>query len=236
MFMSRLRSGAATVTAVALAVAAFTFLSASPAFAHEQRTVGAHQLTVGWETEPSYTGQVNAVELFVHDAKGSPLDDLGPTGLKVQVVFGAQTSDPMAMAGGFDPDTGLGLHGQFLAPIVPSAPGDYTFHFTGDINGEKIDQKFSSGPNTFNSVTDPTVVEFPAKTPTLSALATGVNQLTPRVDAVRSDADAATSAAKSAKNSAGRATTLAIVALVLGAVLGGAGLSVGLLGRRRGAS
>ena len=30
--------------------------------------------------------------------------------------------------------------------------GGYTFHFAGTINGDQVDQKFSSGPNTFGDV------------------------------------------------------------------------------------
>ena len=227
--MSRLRLGAgASAGALLAGLAAFTFLTATPAFAHEQRTVGAYQLTVGWETEPTYTGVPNAVEMFVHDASGKPVDDLGPNGLKVQVIFGTQTSDPLAMEGSFDPDTGLGLHGQYLASIIPTAPGDVTFHFTGDINGQKIDEKFTSGPTTFNTVSDPTSVQYPNKVPTNGALADSINRINPRVGQAQATATAAKSSASSAK-------TLAIVAAVIGAiglVLGGAALAVALGGRR----
>ena len=224
-----IRAGAGSLF---VALAALTLLTAAPAFAHEQRTVGAYQLTVGWETEPAYTGVPNAVELFVHDASGKPLDDLGPNGLKVQVIFGTQTSDPLAMTAAFDPDTGLGLHGQYLAPIVATRPGDYTFHFTGDINGQKIDEKFTSGPTTFNTVVDPTGVQFPDKVPTNGALADSLTRLVPRVDRAQATAVAAQSTANTAKDSASTASTLAIVALVAAVIIGGAGLAVALSGRR----
>src|SRR5258708_9846923 len=161
--LSRLRFSAAAATVISITLAAFSLLTATPAFAHEIRQVGAYQLTVGWLTEPTYVGQTNAVEVFVHNAKGTALDDLGPDGLKVQVITGSQTSDPRALNGAFDPDTGLGLHGQYLASIIPTSPGDYTFHLTGNINGQKIDEKFTSGDKTFNTVVDPSGVEFPVK-------------------------------------------------------------------------
>ena len=224
--MSRFRFAAASATVVSITAAAFSLLTASPAFAHEIRQVGAYQLTVGWLTEPTYVGQTNAVELFVHDAKGTALDDLGPNGLKVQVITGSQTGDPLAMNGAFDPDTGLGLHGQYLASIIPTSPGDYTFHFTGDINGQKIDEKFTSSDKTFNTVVDPTGVEFPVKNPTVSALSTSISQLTPRVDN-------ATSAAKSAQDSASAAKTVGVAGLIVGNVALIVGLFVGLTGRRR---
>jgi hypothetical protein len=231
--LPRFRFSAAAATVITITVAGFTSLTAAPAFAHEVRTVGAYQMTVGWETEPAYVGQTNSVELFVHDPKGTALDDLGPNGLKIQVTTGSQTSDPLAMVGAFDPDTGLGLHGQYLASIIPTAPGDYTFHFTGDINGQKIDEKFTSGPMTFNTVDDPTPVEFPAKNPTISALATSISQLTPRVDDARSAGTAATASAKSAKDSASTATTLGTIGLIVGIIALLVGVFVGITGRRR---
>jgi hypothetical protein len=224
--LSRFRSPAAAAAAVSLVVAAFTVLNAAPASAHEVRTVGAYQMTVGWEVEPAYVGQTNSVELFVHDAKGNALDDIGPNGLTVAVTTGTQTSAPLPMVGAFDPDTGLGLHGQYLASIIPTAPGDYTFHFTGDINGQKIDEKFTSSPTTFNTVDDPAAVEFPAKPPTVSALATSISQLTPRVST-------AAASATSAKNSASSAKTVGILGLVVGVIALIIGLFVGISGRPR---
>jgi hypothetical protein len=231
--LSRLRFSAAAATIVSITVAAFTFLTAPPAFAHELRTVGAYQITVGWLTEPTYVGQTNAIELFVHDAKGTALDDIGPNGLKVQVITGSQTSDPLAMKGAFDPDTGLGLHGQYLASIIPTSPGDYTFHFTGDINGQRIDEKFTSSDKTFNTVVDPTGVEFPAKNPTIGVLSTSISQLTPRVDSATSALTAAAGTAKSAKDSASTATTLGTVGLIVGIIALLVGVFVGISGRRR---
>jgi hypothetical protein len=219
--MSRLRRGVAVAT-----LAAVTFLIAGPASAHEQRQVGAYQFTVGWQHEPTYTGVENAVQFFVKDAKGNPIDDLGtPPTLKVQVVNGSQTSDPLDIKPSFDPDTGLGTHGEFDAAIVPTVPGDYTFHFTGSINGQAIDQKFTSSDKTFDPVKDPNDIQFPAKTPSNGQLATSVSRLDSRSAA----------ASKSAKDSADTAKLLAIVGIAVGVVLGGAGLLVGLSARGRSA-
>jgi hypothetical protein len=219
--MSRIRVGVAVATFMS-AIATFA-LAAGPASAHEQRQVGAYQLTVGWAHEPTYTGVENAVQLFIKDAKGNPIDDLGdPPTLKVQVINGSQTSDPLDLKASFDPDTGLGMHGEFDAAIVPTVPGDYTFHFTGSINGQNIDQKFTSSDKTFDTVKDPTEIQFPAKVPNNGQLAQSVSRLDTR----------ATTAAKNAKDSADTAKTLAIVGIAVGVVLGGAGLIVALSSRR----
>jgi hypothetical protein len=223
--MSRIRVGVALATF--MSAIAMLALAAGPASAHEQRQVGAYQLTVGWQHEPTYTGVENAVQIFIKDSKGNPVDDLGnPPSLKVQVINGSQTSDPLDLNASFDPDTGLGTHGEFDAAIVPTVPGDYTFHLTGSINGQAIDQKFTSGPTTFDTVKDPTEIQFPAKTPSNGQLATSISRLDTRL----------TKAAKDASDSASTAKTLAIVGIAVGIVLGGAGLIVALSARRRPAS
>jgi hypothetical protein len=213
-----------TRVAAAMSTAALAGLIVAPAaFAHEQRQVGAYQFTVGWEHEPTYVGEQNAVQLFIHDARGTPVDDLGsPATLQLEVIFGNQTSSPLDLGASFDPDTGLGTHGEFDAAIVPTAAGNYTFHFFGTINGQKVDERFTSSPKTFNAVEDPTSVQFPAKVPTEPELATLANRLSSRVDH-------ATTEAASAKNKANSAHALGLVGVILGAVglvLGGSALAV----------
>lgn len=210
----------------ALATAGVTvLLAASPAFAHEQRKVGAVQLTVGWQHEPTYVGAQNAVAIFIHDASGAPIDDLGsPPSLQVTVTSGNQTSPPLDLTASFDPDTGLGTHSEFDASITPTVPGDYTFHFTGTINGQAVDEKFTSGPKTFDTVHDPTAVEFPVKTPTVSDVSGLTNRLSPRVDSALAAAKSNADKANSAHDLALIGVIVGIVGIVLGAGLGGAGL------------
>ena len=208
------------------------FLSSAPALAHTTKTVGQYQFTVGWQHEPTYVGVENGVAVFVHDASGNTVDDLGATGLKVQVVFSGQTSDPLILVPSFDPDTKLGTHGEFDAAIIPTRPGDYTFHFTGDINGQKIDESFTSGPQTFDTAKAPNPIQFPAKDPTIADLAGGISRLGPRVDSAQQTTGQALTKAKSAQSSSTKATTLAVIALVVGLLLGGVGLVTALRSRR----
>lgn len=203
------------------AVSAFGLLVAPSAFAHEQRQVGAYKFTVGWQHEPTYIGEENAVQLFLHDPQGKPIDDIGtPPTLHVEVIFGTQTSAPLDLEPSYDPDTGLGMHGEFDAPIIPTAVGNYTFHFYGSLNGQKIDQKFTSGPATFNTVQDPSPIDFPVSVPAAPTLAGTINRLVPRVDS----AVAATSHSTSRANSA---HSLGLIGLILGAVGAAAGLGLG---------
>lgn len=193
--------------------------------------MGAYHFTVGWQHEPTYTGTLNAVQLFIRDAKNNPVDDIGsPPTLQVMVTTGSppKTSSPLLLVASFDPDTGLGTHGEFDAAVIPTAPGIYSFHFTGTVQGQKVDETFTSSDTTFASVEDPTAVEFPQPVPTGGALSASISRLGPRVDN-------ALSVGQSARDKAGSANTLAVVALIVGGVLGLAGVVVGLGARRRNA-
>jgi hypothetical protein len=217
------------VTRVGLAGAAIATVLlalAAPAFAHEQRRVGAYQFTVGWQHEPAYAGTENGVQVFVRDANGTPIDELGtPVTLKVQAIYGGQASPYLALEPSWDPDTGLGTHGEWDAAITPTQSGNYTFHFTGTIHGQPIDQRFTSSDSTFATVEDPTAVEFPTKTPPPVQLAAGVARLQPRVEALAASAS-------SAEDKASTATTVAIVAVALAVVLGGVAIGLALSGRK----
>ena len=155
-----------TVAAAAVALG----IVAAPAMAHTQKTVGAYQFTVGWGTEPAYAGQLNSVQLVLADAAtGKPYTKLTDT-LKVTVIYGQQRVE-YALAPTFDPDTGFGTPGDYRAFFFPTAPGDYTFQFTGTIGSQKVDESFTSGPTTFATVEDPVNAQFPVKTPTNAQLA-----------------------------------------------------------------
>jgi hypothetical protein len=212
---------------VPAALATATLLVAAPALAHTTKDAGPYKLTFGWRDEPAYTGAENAVQLFVKDAKGNPVDDPGSKGLTVGITTGsgatAKTSSPMALKSAFDPDTGRGTHGEFDAPILPTAAGTYTFHITGDINGTAVDVSAASSDKTFADVTDPTDIEFPVQTQTLPQLSSAITTLQSRVASAQSAASAAKSSANSSK-------TVAISAILVAVVLGIVAL---VAGRRR---
>jgi hypothetical protein len=206
-------AGIATILAVAAAI---------PASAHEVRPVGNYVLTVGWLHEPAYVDESNAVQFLLKDSKGKPVVSIGDT-LKVEVIYAGQKMPARTLDPTFDPDTGLGRQGEFLASLIPTRPGTYTFHFTGTLSGQAIDQSFTSGPNTFNPVVDPTAVEFPAQDPTRA-------QVSQRLDRIDSRLAAAQT---TAKNDADLARNLAIIAVVLG-TLGVVGAGLAMMSRRRG--
>ena len=199
--MTRRRLGWRLSAAFAVATIAL-LATAAPAFAHEARDVGAYHFLVGWGNEPAYAGQENSVQLVLAYLKsGKPVVNLGTT-LHVTVIFGSQ-SMVFGLEPTFDPDTGLGTPGDYRAWLFPTAPGDYTFHFTGTIGSQTIDQSFTSSPTTFNPVQDPTAVEFPLQTPTMTELSQRVAVALPRL---------------ASSSQASRAQLFGIIGMVVGAL------------------
>jgi len=216
---SMMRAATSALT-VALGASMLMLLAAEPASAHEQRKVGRWMFTVGWGEEPLYAGARDSVQLILADAAGKPVTDLSDT-LKVTVIYGTQSVD-LPLESTFDPDTGLGTRGDYRAWFIPTAPGNYTFHFTGTIHGDKIDQKFTSSDTTFDAVKDPAEVEFPAKPPTTAQLSDLVTRNNARLAA----------SVKKSQNDANTATILAIVGLALGAIGVLAGVGFGMRDRK----
>jgi hypothetical protein len=209
---ARLLAAMVAVTLAALLIP----LLAGPAAAHEEKTVGKYHFVVGFGDEPAYAGEKNSVQLILADAKDKPVTDLTDT-LKVAVTTGSAeplqlTLEPFFEVGEF------GTPGDYRAFFIPTAPGSYSFHFTGTIKGQKVDQTFKSGPQTFSDIEDPAQVQYPAKQPTTGQLSTRVDRESGRVDA------ALAAERDQAKDDAASARTLAVVGLVVGAL----GLLVGI--------
>jgi hypothetical protein len=186
---------------MALALAfALTLLVSSLAFAHERRTVGKYDFLVGWINEPAYVNQPNAISLTVTNTDTKkPVDGLDQT-IKAEVIVGAK-SMPVALT---ESDETPGL---YLGSFIPTRVGGYIFHFTGMVENQKIDEKFESGPNTFNDVEDSAPLDFPDK---LASPAQIAAQL------------------QAAQNVASSAQTLAYVGIgagLLGLIVGGIALT-----------
>jgi hypothetical protein len=210
--------GSTTLALAVLASAYLIALQASPALAHEEREVGRYHFAVGFGSEPAYAGIVNSAQLIL-ESHGKPVTELRP-GLKVSVSFGSQSAtfpiEPDFEVGEF------GIPGDYRAWFIPTRPGQYTFHFTGSLNGQPVNETFTSGPKTFDDVTDPTQVEFPVQDPTVGQLSERIQREVPRLDSAIGDVR---STATTASDDAGSATTFAIVALVVGLLGLGAGIA-----------
>jgi hypothetical protein len=219
------RSRAALIAGAALAV-----MITSPAFAHEERPTGQVVMTVGWINEPTYTGFPNGVALFLNDPAGAPVTDLGDA-LKVEVSLGEEKMGPLALEPAFGDD--FGTPGEYHANLIPTRPGAYTFHFTGTVRGEAIDETFTASEEHgegFSLVEDDSAVSFPAQDPTRAELAQRIERIDPRLTRAQQQLTASTDEADDAKSTARIATVLAAVALVIALVVGGVAL---LRGRRR---
>lgn len=176
--------------AAALSIA-FTFvLGTGLVVAHESREIGDISMVVGFLDEPVFVGQKSGLDLRV-EVGGEPAEGLEET-LNAEVIFGDETR-PLEISPSF------GEPGAYRSIFFPTAAGPYTFHITGEIDGEAVDESFTAGPDTFGEVQDTAGGQFPVTYP-----ATG-------------------DIARDAEAGAGAATT-ATIALVLGA----AGLLAGV--------
>jgi hypothetical protein len=205
--------------------------TAIPAAAHERRVEGDHVFVVGWLDEPAFAGFKNAVQ-FIASHGEEPVEGAE---LEVEVIFGEpdadERTDPMPLEPAF------GTPGEYHAFLIPTRPGTYSFHISGSVEpGEEFDEMFTSGPETFNDIQEPTDVQFPVQDPTTGELSEAVTRLQERVESSTTDLAAsheelaaALVQAEDAKDSAGLARLLAIIALVIGA---GALVAAMLLRRR----
>jgi hypothetical protein len=185
-------------------------LFAGPASAHEEKTVGRYHFVVGFGDEPTYAGEKNSVILLLSDANDKPVTDLTDT-LKVAVSTGTAEPLQLSMEPNFEVGE-FGTPGDYRAFFIPTTPGAYSFHFTGTIKGQKVDQTFKSGPTTFDEAKDPAEIQYPVKQPTGGQLATRADRETARINtALAAERD-------QAKSDAASARTLAIIGLVVGAL------------------
>jgi hypothetical protein len=174
--MNRSLIGVLTAVCIVVAVSA----AAAPALAHETASAGDLALEVGWGTEPAYAGQLNTVQLIVtHAADGDPVDDAGAR-LAAKVMYGDQEQE-FALAPTYDADSGTGTRGEYAALLIPTAPGDYTFHITGTVEGTRVNLKVTSSPKTFSPVEDASAVQFPVKVPGTDQVAERLDKELPRM-------------------------------------------------------
>jgi hypothetical protein len=129
--------------------------SASLAHEHREVSIGGTetQWIVGWENEPAYSGILNAVQLIITTTDGKPVLGLEDQ-LRVEVTTGGSSIV-------LDLEPSDEVPGMYLAPIIPTVPGTYTFRFFGVVNGTEVNEVFTCGPSTFNCVGDSSQIQFP---------------------------------------------------------------------------
>ena len=212
-------------TALALVLAA---LAAAPAAsAHTHVHVGDFELSIGWANEPTYVGVPNGVEVTISDHDGQPVTDLGAGDITVVVSTADQSTAVLPLEPAFVVDV-FGTPGQYVADLLPTVPGDYTFQFAGSLHEETVDVTVTSGEDTFSPVQSSTDVEFPVKVPTLAEVAERLDRIDGRIEELQASAiDPQTlsnlqTEVSTARNAAdGAATT--------GLLIGGAGLVIAVI-------
>jgi hypothetical protein len=137
--------------------------------AHETRSIGdgKYEIVVGFIDEPVFAGDKSGLEFFVSDLsratpvageeepEGAPVDGLVET-LEAEVIFEDQTMELPLEARWNTP-------GAYESVFFPMEAGDYTFRIYGKIGGTDIDESFTSSPQGFRPVEDPSPVQFPKK-------------------------------------------------------------------------
>lgn len=109
------------------------------ALAHEHVAVGDYEIEYGWLNEPVIAGQMNAFIVNVSDTssgEAQPVEDV--SGLTVTVSYGGQNKILTLQPLGED------TPGQFVAPVLPTIPGQYTLIFGGklgdtDVNNVEVE-------------------------------------------------------------------------------------------------
>ena len=217
------------VAVIAILASAFVvaggLFSTDSALAHEHRAVGNYEFVVGWLNEPALAYEPNGLDLRVSffpngvpeiteeneaeaEAAAQPVEGLEET-LQAEIIAGggAQTRELTL-------EPAFGEEGAYESPLIPTVPGDYSFHIFGKIKDQDIDETFSSGPETFGVIEDPSEVQFPEKLPSNAELQTEVDAL--------GNGDSS-----SASSSDDTARALGIVGIIVGVLgLGAGGLAV----------
>jgi hypothetical protein len=212
---------AATVSALAVLGVMTLILTAPPASAHETRQVGEYEFVVGWWTEPAFANQPNGPEVTINHDEDPVVEGVE---LSVDVAFGEETityeMEPAFIVGVF------GDPGNYNADLVPTRPGTWEFRIYGTVEGEEVDEVFTSGPDTFNDIQDPAETAFPAADPNNAELSERIQTEADRVATVQSEAE-------TAKDDASSARTLGLIGIIVGALGLVAAVTVGTMAMRK---
>jgi hypothetical protein len=211
---------AATVVVAIIGVIALGIVSEPPeTSAHEHRTVlENYEFVVGWLNEPAIAYEPNGLDFRVtlfpngvpeedehaegQEPEGTPVTGLEET-LQGEIIAGGGAENRELTL-----EPAFGEEGAYESPLIPTVTGDYSFRIFGEIDGQPVDETFTSGPETFSTIEDPVDIQFPELL------------VAPAVEGA-SGSDAA-----SESSSDDTARTLGIVGIIVGAV----GLAAGVIG------
>jgi hypothetical protein len=166
--MPRLLAALATL---AIVTSSFGFTS-NLALGHERRTIGPYTFVVGWVNEPAYVNAANGLRLDVTETAGAkPVEGLATTLHAEVIVGGGAKKLTLELA------TDEASPGHYTGSFVPTKVGDYIFHIFGDAGSTKVDERFESGPNTFDGVVSTDKIQFPDRVPANADLAARLDSI-----------------------------------------------------------
>jgi hypothetical protein len=169
MHMTSTRTHVLAIIATTLAVLAVP----GAASAHEVREVGDLTFVVGWSNEPAFAGFGNEVQVIVTQNE-RPVED---GELEAEITFGESGETTQVTL-----DPAFDTPNEYLGYMIPTRPGAYTFHVTGEVGGQTIDEEFSSGEDTFDDINNPTDAQFPEQDPSNGEIAQALDRLNTRFE------------------------------------------------------
>ncbi|MCY4251904.1 MAG: hypothetical protein OXU37_06745 [Thaumarchaeota archaeon] len=125
---------AACVAAIA-ALAALSGLG--QAWAHTTVEVGPYEIEVGWGTEPPIEGMRNTVVYSITEAAGGE-------GVRRGVAGSFAGLDATLAFGGVEREAEVlndARPGHYYTKIIPTRPGSYHVHVSGEISGTAVDEE-----------------------------------------------------------------------------------------------
>ena len=118
------------VVACAMVTVAIAF-SSQEALAHTTIHAGDYDVEVGWVDEPPIIGQRNAIVVNVSNSKAADAT-VDISNLTVDVTYGGETKALTLQP--LSEDT----TNQYIAPILPTVPGQYTVQLRGQLDTTNI--------------------------------------------------------------------------------------------------
>lgn len=184
-----------------LAILVLLLATALPALAHETRTTDdGLDLVFGWRSEPALAGEPNGPEIRIalsvteeheeeeHEEEGEHSEESGDhhgdegvvedAELQVEITFGDQSIT-------LELRPAYGEPGWYVADLIPTLPGDYTFRVTGTAAGIEIDEVFTSADGEFSSVEPASDIQFPLAAPSAVELMALIEDLQAQIDELR---------------------------------------------------
>ena len=111
-------------------------LALSLSFAHDHQTVGEgenqYELTIGYVHEPTYTNQLNGLDLAVYKMDETPVENLEKSLSAAIIAPDGTTRRELPLRAVY------GEPGAYTSDFILSKPGAYTFEVTGFSGKAKV--------------------------------------------------------------------------------------------------